>query len=435
MSRLTESVLLRPLRAQNFRRVWLGELVATIGAAFQTVLSAVLVLQLSSSGLALGIALLIGGLPRMVFTLLGGSMGDRLSPRLVMLASYVCRAAILCGLGFVAVSGELQLWHVYLARLLYGLADAVFIPSVSAIIPRVVGKDQLQAANSLHRTVLGAGVVGGNVVAGILIAFTGTNISMFLIAAAFTLAAITLSRVTLAPLEKTPGTKVRTGILHSVADGARYLWRGRTTRVVLLLTAALTLFVAGPVNVGIPALGQLRFASPTALGTMFAAYGVGTIAGSLLPGILGHRIRRVGVLLAALGCLFGGCVVLLGLASTPLLASLAAIPMGACGAMFNVVALSIVQTETDPAYMGRVMSWYSVSGYGVNPLSNVLTGVLADLSLTTMFVLCGAIAMVISGAAFAVPALTRLSSAAADAPQRTDAGSLDDPHRAKNVKV
>jgi len=423
------TALLRPLRLKDFRRVWFGELVATLGATFQTVLTAVLVLRLSGSGLALGLTLLLGGLPRTVFTLLGGSLGDRLSPRAVMLVSYAARAVILAALGAVAVTGELELWHLYAARFLYGIADAVFAPSVSAMIPRVVPKEQLAAANSLHRTVLGAGVVVGNAAAGVLIAVAGTTQSMFIIAVAFVAAAVNLAAVSVAPIAKAAGAK--TGILRSTADGARYLWSGRTSRAVLLLTAALTLFVAGPLNVGLPALGELRFSSATAIGVLFAAYGAGSIAGSLLPGVLGDRIRRTGIWLVLLGAAFGGSVLLLAFAGTPLWAALAVVPMGAAGAAFNVVALSVIQAETDPAYMGRVMSWYSVSGYGVNPLSNVMTGALADLSIGAMFAVCGGVALAISAVALGTPSLNRLRAPVPE-PDPT-AGPADRPRAAPAV--
>ena len=102
--------LLRPLRIRDFRLIFGGESISVIGDYFHFVALAWLTLQLTGSGLALGSVLMVAGIPRAVFILLGGALSDRFSPRSLMLYSNAFRALVVGLLAVLVLTGRAELW-------------------------------------------------------------------------------------------------------------------------------------------------------------------------------------------------------------------------------------------------------------------------------------------------------------------------------------
>src|SRR5512144_332706 len=143
----------RPLANRNFRLLWLGESVSLLGDQFYFIALPWLVFQMSGSALAFGTILMVAGIPRAVFMLVGGVMTDRFSPRAVMLVSNLLRFIITVLLALVVVGQMIELWMLYLLAFCFGVVDAFFHPAYRAIIPLIVDEDGLLAGNSiLHGT-------------------------------------------------------------------------------------------------------------------------------------------------------------------------------------------------------------------------------------------------------------------------------------------
>ncbi|PTA46534.1 MFS transporter [Micromonospora sp. RP3T] len=394
--------LRRPLRRPEFRVLWFGEVSAVLAGAAQLAVLSWLTLELTGSGLALGVTLLVGGLPRLVLILLGGALTDRFDPRWVMVASYGVRASVTALLAVPVALGTVQLWHILLARLLSGAVDALFLPAVSTMVPLSVEPDEVTAANSAHRTVFSIGTIVGPAVAGVFIGGLGSLPPLLLCAALFAVAALLALRVRpRRPREVPPAS---TGLLRAVAAGSGYVWRTGEIRVLVVLLLVLNLALTGPMNVGVPGLAREVYDSPQMMGWLFAAFGVGTLVGSMAAGVL-PAAPRPGVRLALLGGLNGAAVIGIGIAPGALTGLAFATTVGVTGGLAAVLTAAALQSAAAPEYLGRVMSWYALTGYGTAPLSALLTGVLLDVSAATAFVVCGLLALAASVASAATPAL------------------------------
>jgi len=401
--------LLKPLAGRDFRRVWLGETASVVGGGIQLVVLVALVLEISGSGVALGLMFLFSGLPRAALMIIGGVLTDRISPRLVMLASYACRGIVIGVLALLSWAGQLQVWHIFAGRFMFGLADAVFWPAVTAIVVRTVDRHELVQANSLHRTVLSVGTVGGPGLAGLLLVFIGSTLSLALAAICYSFALLLLLPVRERPLEtEADGRTDEAGFVASAMAGFRYTLRTPGTRWTLGLLILLNLALIGPVNVGMPALAAIEFSEPALIGGFFAALGVGSVLGSVLAGLTGSP-QRPGIWLCTLGAANGAAVVLFGVSEQVWLALVACALIGMTAAIVNVVALLVIQVTTSTKFLGRVMSWYMLSEFGMAPLSSVLVGVMVDVSITMMFVITGGFAVAVAVAAMAAPPLRELS--------------------------
>jgi MFS family permease len=144
--------ILRPLLLRDFRLAWIRQSVSSVGDQFYFVALAWLVLQLTGSGLALGSVLIASAVPRGVLMILGGAVTDRASPRSILLLSNLLRAVLVGLLATLVVSHLIQLWDIVAVSVAFGIVDAFASPASSAIVPRLVGPDQLAAANGLTQS-------------------------------------------------------------------------------------------------------------------------------------------------------------------------------------------------------------------------------------------------------------------------------------------
>ena len=158
--------ILRPLAGRDFRLLFSGETISLLGDQFHFVALAWLVLQLTGSGLAVGTVLMVAGIPRAIFILVGGAFADRASPRSVMLISNALRAAFVGVLAILVLSGSAELWQLYVLAAVFGIVDAFFWPALSAMVPMLVVEDRfdvLQHALGLGLDVAGNEVTGGGI--------------------------------------------------------------------------------------------------------------------------------------------------------------------------------------------------------------------------------------------------------------------------------
>jgi MFS family permease len=163
------------LRNRNFRLLWGGEAISLLGDQFYLIALPWLVLQLTGEALAVGAVLALAGVPRALFMLVGGALTDRFSPRRVMLASNLLRMVLVTLLSGLVIGDLIQLWMLYLLALAFGVIDAFFFPAQSAIVPRLVGREQLQTANAIIQGTMQVSLFAGPVLAGTLIAVLGNG--------------------------------------------------------------------------------------------------------------------------------------------------------------------------------------------------------------------------------------------------------------------
>jgi MFS family permease len=422
--------ILLPLKSRDFRLLFVGQGVSLFGDQFYLVALPLLTLELTGSGVALGSVLMIGGISRAAFDLMGGALTDRVSNRSILLTSNLVRAlvtATITALSFLRVA---ELWHLYLLSLVFGVVDAFFFPAFLSLIPRLIDKDQLNAGNALMRGTArmmgGIGpAVAGLVITSFSIAKPAANSSLasattdgrrfaasFLIdTCTFVFAAITVwlmrERHTTdtgnlaTPRLRGQGFK---SLLRSIRDGLSYALRDPLIRALLLFTAVIEFSFIGPSTVGLAILAKTRFpgGDPNSQGAgayaaMLSSFGFGMLAGMLLAGSIkmprfrGRTLISIVLLLAMsiaalgfVGKVWEGCA----------LVSL----IGLGGGLANIMLLAWIQSRADAGMLGRVLSLVMFGTSLVEPLSYGLAGLVADVNLKAVFVASGAI--MLAGALF-----------------------------------
>jgi MFS family permease len=404
LRRISALPILQPLRAKTFRLVWFSESISLFGSQFYLIALSWLTLQVTGSGLALGTVLTVSAVPRAVLILVGGAASDRLSPRKLMMACNVVRGAVLAAVTAIIFTGLVKLWHLYVLAVFFGTADAFYHPSLMAIFPRIVRKEQLNAGNAILRGTQQLGSLVGAAPAGLLIASMGTGAAFGVNALSFALSTIALGMVNEAsyfiPMETdVPDLQGRSAgirrLLRDIKEGLRYAWKTPGFRSLLIAIALIDFGFAGPLDVGLAWMAANRYTGgAVAFGATLSAFGAGAMLGAVLAGSL--KLRRRGLLFAFLSVVTGIGLGLFGFifGLAPLVAN--ALVIGVCVGLINVTFVAWLQQTTHISLLGRVMSLVMFSSVGMGPVSFALAGVLVEHNAAIMFAAAGGLVVLAS---------------------------------------
>jgi MFS family permease len=419
--------LLQVLREPNFRLLWIGEGVSTLGTQFYLIALPWLVLKLTGSTFTLGSVLGLAGVPRALLLLLGGVLTDYFSPRALMLASNIARLALVSLLAVLVIARSVEVWLLYTLAFLFGLADAFFYPALFAIMPQILDKRFLQSGNAIVQGISQLSIAAGPVLAGLLIAMVGGTsldtqslargaalpqkayeLRMEGIALAFAINALTFMvsvftlraiRTRYAEIHRTELQSIA-GVVSSIKEGMLYVWRDRALRTIFAIAAALSLLGEGPVLVGVPVLSDTRLPEgPAAFGIVMSCFGLGSVLGIVLAGVRsGSRSvdQRLRVLLPSACGLMGFGMLTFGIAASTFPVALSALAMGG-GLGYTIVIITTWLQQRTPAHlMGRMMSLMVLAVVGVIPISQLLVGAMLELSTQLPFLTAGVLILAVA---------------------------------------
>jgi MFS family permease len=369
-----------PLRSRPYRLLWSSQFASLLAGFFNYVAVAWLTLQLTGSNLAVGSVLAAASVPQAALMLLGGVASDRFSPRNTMLAAGLIRGAVIAALAALTLTDSVQPWHLFAAAVLVGATTAFFVPAGASLLPRLVTDEQLEAGNALLNLGRTAAMVLGPAAAGGVVATVGAGAALGADAAGSTLAGLLVL-----PLPAGGAVASAASPLHQVRDGIVQVWGDVPLRAILLVISALNLFALGAIEVGLPALAHARFGQGSvALGSAFAAWGLGSTLGSLGAGArpAPARFGRLTVIVVAL---LGAGIAAAGWA--PTLPALLAVMLvtGMIEGAATTYVISWMQRRTETHLQGRVMSLAMLASVGLEPPALALAGVVAGRDLGLLF--------------------------------------------------
>ncbi len=388
---------------RDFRLLFGGSSISALGDQFTLVALPWLVLKLTGDPAALGVVLATMALPRAAFMLIGGAVVDRMSPRRVLLGARGANAACIVILAALVLTGTIQMWMVYLLALGIGLSTAFAYPAGSAILPQLVQPQQLRSANALMMGMRQLSMVVGPVLAGFVIATGGhqpsaqglsdahgLGLAFGIDAASFLFSLASLAMVRIHGDSHPPKTGV--GVFASIAAGFRNLWSDVPLRAFMIYASFVSVFVGGPIQVGLPVLADTRMnLGAASLGILMTAQGVGMFAGSFLSG-LGTRLMRghLGIMVLCGDAVMGLALAALTFVHTTHTGALLLLCTGVLGGIVQIAIFSWIQQRVSQEMMGRTMSILMFTFMGLGPLSAAIAGALLKLiSLTALFSIAG----------------------------------------------
>ncbi|WOX09007.1 MFS transporter [Streptomyces sp. N50] len=361
-----------------------------------------------------GVVMAVSAVPRALLMLGGGVVADRFGPRRVVIGSDTVRCAAVLAVAALLFLTSPGLWPLALLAVVFGTVDAVFMPAVGALPARVTSRDQLARVQGMRGIGIRFASIVGAPLGGLGVAIGGA-------AAAFALAGLLIAvsvpllisvRMRELPADAkadalggagdtdaaaggrgpAPGagaviaadSEARGAPVPDKADarpaspvddlraGLRYI-RGHRVLAPLMLAIALgDLGFVGPLNVGLTLLADERGWGASGMGWVLSGFGAGAGAAALLLTVRG-RLPHAGWLA---GCsIVAGSVAIGALAFVPsvLGAVGVALLIGLLAGLSGALCGALLQTQADPAYLGRVTAVSSLVSLGFAPLSMPLS--------------------------------------------------------------
>jgi MFS family permease len=337
----------------------------------------------------LGLITFSGQIPILLLAPVGGLLADRLNRRKLLAAIQVVAMAVAAWLGYLSYTETFTAWALVIASLVLGISSAIEMPTRQAFILQTV-HDRSHATNAIALNSLafnGARVVGP-AVAGAVLALIGETACFVVNAVSYVAAIYTL----LAMRPRAMDPKRRKG---SLRETIHYLQRFPPARW-LLFTVAATSFCLAPMMTFMPVYAKDIFhGGPDALGMLMGASGLGAV----LAGVyLANRTTIVGLgARIGAGCLLLGVALLVFSYNSLFLVALLILVASGTSTILVVVASNMVLQHLAPEHLrGRVMAFFTMSFFGMLPLSALAAGGLAQVvGVQPVFVLAGIGALVV----------------------------------------
>ncbi len=357
------------LRVRNFRLFIGGQVLSGIGTWMQWVAAPWLVLELTGSGVALGIDTALASLPILLVGAWGGVLADRFDNRRLLLATQVAYALLATLLFALDATDVVRVWMVYAISFATGIVTAVDMPTRQSFYLEMVGPADLTNAMSLNTATFTGTRIVGPVIAGAMISTVGT--APVFLANALTYLAVVAALLAMAVDRLHPRERVERG-RGQVREGVGYVWRTPGLRRPMLLMAVVFLFSFN-FAVLLPLLAVRSFGGDAGtFGGLLALMGVGSLAGALV--MAGRSAGANAGALSVFGLALGGLSLLLALAPTLPLAWALMPFVGAAGISFAITGNATLQLTSAGALRGRVMALYTVIFIGSTPIGGPIAG-------------------------------------------------------------
>jgi Na+/melibiose symporter-like transporter len=381
--------VLRALRHRDFRLLWIGQAVSLLGDGIYLVAIAWLVYDISNEPGALALVGLAWTLPQVAGLLVGGVLSDRFERRLLLVIADLLRFAAISVIAVLALTDAAELWHLVALVVFYGLGEALFQPTFTAIVPDVVPRDELLQANALKEVMEPLGLrFAGPALGGLLIAAFDVGVAFVVDAGTFAAAAVAVS---LMSRQRRPRETVGS-VRRDLAEGFAYV-RAHAWLWATLVGAALFLFLTfGPFEVLLPYIIRNELGGDAdTFGLVLAAGGLGSIMAALTLSRAGIPRRFVTFMWGAwfAGDLLIVALAVAGAAWQMCLIALVSFGLGTAGmVVWNTMMNTLVPAEM----LGRVSSFDWFVSMGLIPLSFAVTGPVAELlGARTTLALSGAL--------------------------------------------
>ena len=379
------------LAVPAYRQWFFSQILSVSGTMAQIVALSWLVLQLTHSGVALGLLSTAAMAPLLLAGPWAGALVDRVDRRRLLIVTQSLYIALSVLLALIADTGAIRVWMVFAIAFASGIVGAPDTAARQVYVNDLVGPRRLSSAVSLNEVVINASRVVGPAAGGLLLATAGVSACIWANAASFVPSLVVL--LVHRSVATSPHGDAEAPHDRRFLVGWRYAWRHSTIRLALVLAAASGMLFN--MNVSLPLVASRVFhLGGGGFGLMMSAFGVGGVLGGLVAAGRGTPTRRSMVILA----LVSGLAVLATASARDVGQFYAGLVVtGAVSIWFIARANTLVQHETESRLRGRVLAVWSMALPGMMPLTSPLVGwVGASAGPREGFGLAGAALLVIA---------------------------------------
>ena len=362
------------LRHRNYRLFLVGQIISTVGTWMQSVAMPWLALELTHSGLLVGLVLATQFTPVLLGSQFGGLVADRYHKRNILLFTQSLFTLPSFALFALSASGHAQYWMVLVAAAATGTINLFDVPARQSFLIEMVGRQDLMNAIALNSSVFNAAAVIGPSIAGLIIAAVGVPFC-FLANSVSYLAAVG-ALLFMKDLPAIVPERHEQRWLERVAQGAAYARSQPVVGMLLIAVAVFSLFAMNRLTL-IPLFAdQVLHVGAQGFGFLMASMGLGALAGALtlafVPGLGADPRRQFWVAL-----IWVASLLVFSASRIYPLSLVTLFVAGYCQISFVAAANNRIQTITPDHLRGRVMALYAQALIGVGPIGSMQAGALA----------------------------------------------------------
>jgi len=350
----------------------------------------------------------------------GGSAADRFDKRKILLATQYVQIALAISIGFLIMSGKIQIWHILAFAGVLGISNSFEMPTLNALVPELVTRDEIQSAIAVDRTVFHGSRMVGFSLSGMLISAFGMASAFFANSLSFIALIIALFTI---PQRARGTAEEEERRASGIKEGFRYVAKDKPSLAMIGLIAATTVFIFPIITVMMPLYVRLVLGlGADRLGFLMGASAVGSVIGAIFLISIPRR-KRVPFMMVNVGIV--ACAIFSLSRAPNFYLATALLIFNSLGLAMNFGLANTIVQERAPDYLrGRVSAVFMLSFVGLMPVAGLgITG-LSDLigmrtALAIAAVCYAAIALTVLARVrrkCAEPAVTETPSAETPAP-------------------
>jgi len=390
---IKSSQIFSSLESKNYRLYFTGQSVSLIGSWMQSIAMGWLVYRLTGSKFLLGFIGFTSQIPAFILSPIAGVLTDRFNRHKIMLLTQVAFMIQALLFGFLVLFGFIQIWHVIVLSLVFGLISAFDAPARQSMVIDLIDRpDNLGNAIALNSAMFNGARLFGPAIAGVIIAIVGEGICFLINAVSYIAIIVALSKIKVpAKVKKEPIYNIN----QELTEGFKYTFGFKPIRILLILLAVLSL-IGLPFATLMPAYASetLKGSSHT-YGFLMSASGAGAFLGAIL---LASRksVLGLGKIIAVSSISFGLSLLGMSFVSHFWVSLVVVFLAGFCMITSIASINTLVQTLADEDKRGRVMSFYAMALMGMNPIGNLLAGTIASgIGISYTLLISGVITILI----------------------------------------
>jgi MFS family permease len=358
-------------KSRNYRLYFAGQSVSLIGTWMQKTAVSWVVYSLTHSKFMLGLSLFASMFPSFVFSFIGGVVSDRYNRYRVLLTTQIASMLQAVLLTLLVLSNHYNVWEILALSFVLGVINAFDVPARQSLVNEMVDdKKYLPNALALNSSMVNLSRLIGPAIAGLILEKFGDVFCFGLNALSFVAVIGSILLMRLPYLKKNHTEK---NILQDIKDGWSYLKETKSIRFIIFMLGLVSLFVL-PYSTLIPVYAKDIFkGSASTFGIIDSAIGLGAFGGAIFLASLksGQNLRKI---LAINTILFGVGLVLFSYMHFYLAALVCAMLAG-FGMMSQItITNTIIQTTVSPNMRGRMISFYAMAFFGMQPLGGLIVG-------------------------------------------------------------
>jgi MFS family permease len=361
--------------SRNYRLYFFGQSTSLIGTWMQRTAVYWLVYVHTQSAVMLGAAVFAAQFPSFLFSPLGGVVSDRFSRYKVMLVTQIASLIQAILLAVLIIFVNYSVWEIFALSILLGTINAFDVPARQAMVHELLNnKDDLPNAIALNSSMVNLAKMIGPAISGIVLEEFGAGDCFLINALSFLAVIVSLLLMRFPKFIPHPNKKK---VFKEFKEGFNYLKNNPSLGYVILLLAFVSLFVLPFITLLPVYAGDIFIGNASTFGYLNSFIGVGAIGGAIYLASLktGADLKKI----LFINLLIFGIGLILFSHTTNLALALIFIMISGFGMMSQVtVSNTIIQTNVSKEMRGRVISYYAMAFFGMQPLGGLLIGSISE---------------------------------------------------------